>query len=210
MKRWGWMMSVLAPVIFWGIVEGAPEKLKGQDRKPGNFSQNRLQALGLTEAQKEQLHLLLQKNKEQFQAIAGDSSLTAAEKQEKMKVLRESLKEELAQILSPDQLEKWKEMQPSFKRTAKQERLTELFGQLGLTPEQEEKVKTILQKQRDELKDILQDPSLTDQEKKEKIRSFRLQQGLVFKEVLTPEQWQKFQELRREKLKSLKKIDQKE
>lgn len=76
--------------------------------------------------------------------------------------------------------------------------IKQLGLELDLTAEQKAKLKTILQEQKDKLKEIRQDSSLSKVDKATKLRE--VQNGLAaqLKEVLTPEQFAKWEKARDE------------
>ena len=66
------------------------------------------QALGLTEAQKEQLKPIIHAAITQRRAIRANASLTHEQKKEQLKALRAEVAAQMKTILTPEQLEKWK------------------------------------------------------------------------------------------------------
>jgi Spy/CpxP family protein refolding chaperone len=67
--------------------------------------------LGLTDSQKEQLKPVFQSSMEQMKAaLHDDTSLTPEAKHEKMKGIREQMDQQIKSILTPEQIEKWKEL----------------------------------------------------------------------------------------------------
>jgi len=164
----------------------------------GKQWKDRLENLNLTESQKEQLKTLRERMREESQSILKNDALTPSEKQDKITALREFWQAELAKILTPEQLAKWKQMQPGPKNYRLLENWEEIVSALDLTAEQKEKIKPLLQKGAEQAKSILQDNSLSKEEKKEKVQSLWKETRAALRETLTQQQWQKLQEKRKE------------
>ncbi|GEM_PF-6969903 len=164
----------------------------------GKQWKDRLENLNLTESQKEQLKTLRERMREESQSILKNDALTPSEKQDKITALREFWQAELAKILTPEQLAKWKQMQPGPKNYRLLENWEEIVSALDLTAEQKEKIKPLLQKGAEQAKSILQDNSLSKEEKKEKVQSLWKETRAALREILTQQQWQKLQEKRKE------------
>lgn len=91
----------------------------GQAHGQGGKRMQKLAAsLGLTDAQKAQLKPILQNAGQQAKAIKADTSLTPQARQDKMKDLRKSTKQQMMAVLTPDQRQKLKAMRQQ-RRAAK-------------------------------------------------------------------------------------------
>jgi Spy/CpxP family protein refolding chaperone len=66
----------------------------------------------------------------------------------------------------------------------------------NITDEQKAKLKAILQPQAEKFRELRQDKNLTPQEKMEKFRAMREELAPQIKEVLTPEQYAKWEKTR--------------
>ena len=83
------------------------------------------------------------------------------------------------------------------------DRLAMMKEQLGLTPEQVEKIKPILEKDREKLQALRADTAATREQKGEKMREILTASMEEIKPILTPEQLEKFKanmEKRREEM----------
>lgn len=87
-------------------------------KAPGARMQKLAAALGLTDAQKAQLKPILKDARQQAEAIKADTSLTPEARKDKMKELRRSTKQQMMTVLTPDQLQKMKELRQQ-RRAAK-------------------------------------------------------------------------------------------
>ena len=68
------------------------------------------QALNLTEQQKEQLKPVFQTTRQQMQALRSDTTLTAEQRREKMKEIRQSEMTQMKSILTPEQQQQLQQM----------------------------------------------------------------------------------------------------
>ena len=66
--------------------------------------------LNLTEDQQAKLKPILEDESQQMKALHDDASLAPADKQAKMKELRDSSTDKINAVLTPDQQAKWKQM----------------------------------------------------------------------------------------------------
>ena len=83
------------------------------------------------------------------------------------------------------------------------DRLAMMKEQLGLTPEQVEKIKPILEKDREKLQALREDTATSREQKGEKMREIITAEMEQIKPILTPEQvekWKAAQEKRREEM----------
>jgi Spy/CpxP family protein refolding chaperone len=75
---------------------------------------------------------------------------------------------------------------------ALRERMQDTARELDLTPEQNEKLQTIVRERMDKLRGLRNDSSLSPQEKREKFQAAREEIMAEVKKVLTPEQFEKW------------------
>jgi Spy/CpxP family protein refolding chaperone len=90
--------------------------------------------------------------------------------------------------------------QPSTTTAQKMDKLEALTKQLNLTPEQKMKLLPILKADAPKLQAIKDDTSLTGMQKLEKIRAIREQSNPQVEKILTPQQYQQLQDIRREEI----------
>ena len=82
----------------------------GGGHKHGDRLQHIAEALGLTDAQKEQIKPILKSESEQMKALKDDTTTPKEQKKEKFKSIHEASNQQIEAILTPEQIEKWKEM----------------------------------------------------------------------------------------------------
>ena len=79
------------------------------------------------------------------------------------------------------------------------ERMQAVAKELGLTDEQKQQLKPILQAEAEKMKALRDDQSLSRPEKLEKLKAIREELLPQLKEILTPEQIAKWQKIRQER-----------
>ena len=89
-------------------------------QKAGKRLQKLASDLGLTEAEKAQMKPVLMSSRQQAKAIKDDTTLSADDRQAKMKELRKSTRQQTMAILTPDQRTKLKAIRQA-KREAKRD-----------------------------------------------------------------------------------------
>jgi Spy/CpxP family protein refolding chaperone len=147
--------------------------------------------LNLTEDQKAKLKELYTPQREKLREIWKDESLTREQKLEKFKALRAGNEPKLKDILTPEQLEKWQQRQ-----TQARERMESAKKDWNITDDQKAKLKAILQPQAEKFRALREDASLTPQERMERFKAMREELAPQIKEVLTPEQYAKWEQAR--------------
>lgn len=125
-----------------------------------------------------------------------ESTTTVTDYKTQMQSLNKKRHEQAQQIFTPeqkDQLAKMRaERKAKFDSTAK-DRQKKMKTDLNLSDEQSAKMKTLHEATRKKIKTIKEDPSLTDDEKKQQVMSAFKQQREDMKSILTPEQVKKLE-----------------
>jgi len=85
------------------------------------------------------------------------------------------------------------------KRVEIRDRLQQVSKELNLTDDQKEKLKPILRAEAQKIQRLRQDSSLSQQEKRKKIQEMRQEVVAKVKPILTAEQWEKWQNLRKQR-----------
>lgn len=83
----------------------------------GNMMQRITERLSLTDDQKPKVEAALKEMRTKAAELRKDTSLTAADRQAKMKPIREELNKQMKTILTSDQYEKWQKMSQRGPRT---------------------------------------------------------------------------------------------
>ena len=147
--------------------------------------------LNLTDEQKEKLQTVIRGPMEKLRELRQDTSLSAEDKKEKLRTLREGITAEVKKVLTPEQFEKWKAKQGQSGGQAggPVARLQEAIKGLNLTDQQKEQLKPIYQEHMDKLRELQQDNSLSIPEKLEKLQGMHKEIAPKLKKVLDAEQY---------------------
>lgn len=78
------------------------------------------------------------------------------------------------------------------------ERIQEIVEKLGLNESQKEKFRSVWQEQMQKMKEVFGNADLSREQKAEKMKAIREEFAPKFKEILTPEQFEKWQKMREE------------
>ncbi len=78
---------------------------------------------------------------------------------------------------------------------ARGERMQKVMDDLNLTDEQKQKLQTIRQEQGPKMREIWQNNDLTPEQKREKMKPLQEAMNTKVKEILTPEQFEKWQKI---------------
>jgi Spy/CpxP family protein refolding chaperone len=176
------------PMMGWHGHRGAKMKQ--------NMRQMMIQKLNLSEQQQEELKPIFQNQRQQAMAIRQDNSLTPAQKMEKLQALRQDTQSKINGVLTPEQQQQWAQLKTQFRTNARHRMQARMAKKLNLTPQQQEQMKPIMQKQREQARAIWQDNSLTQQQKKEKLQALHKDTMAQMDQILTPEQQQQMQQMR--------------
>ncbi len=82
------------------------------------------------------------------------------------------------------------------RRMTVQQRVDRMASELKLTDDQKTKVTALLEAQGKKRQELRADTSLSRDERREKTRAFMQEQNKKLKEILTPEQFEKWQKMR--------------
>lgn len=191
------LIAALAVVLFAGASQAqttAPEKIH-----PRGDGKGMMKDLNLTDAQKKQLKSLHQAEKKEMDDLKTKGSATPEDR----KALHEKYRSQFDALLTPEQREKMKSKAQEGE-PGKGERGGRGFDkgapfmnkELNLTADQQTKLKGYTDEFRTKAKDIRANNSLTEDQKREQIRSLSKTYMDQSKTVLTPEQQQKMKGLR--------------
>jgi Spy/CpxP family protein refolding chaperone len=166
----------------------------------GDMGQRIAQKLNLTQQQQDQLKPIFEKQREQAKAIKQDTSLSADQKKQKFDALRQDTQTQLNSVLTPEQQQQWAQMKAQHQEH-KGERGEKMGGarlaeKLNLSQQQQDQLKPIMEKQREQAKAIWQDNSLSQDQKKQKMQALHQDTRTQMNAILTPEQQQQMQQMR--------------
>jgi Spy/CpxP family protein refolding chaperone len=128
--------------------------------------------LDLTGAERARIKTILKKTHQSVVAIRNDSSLSPADRKEKIQAARKDARQEIRTVLTPEQRAK----------------LKALRQEIGLTDAQRAQIKTIFQQARRDVRSIRHDAALSPAARREKVQAARKDARHQMLAVLTPEQ----------------------
>ena len=176
----------------------APAGPGEQGGKHGNHDP--LSKLNLTDAQKAQVKPIMEKAWTDMKAVRDVTTLNPEQKEQKTEAIRQNTDEQLKAILTPEQFQKLQANRPERKEGGKEgeHRPHIPFEKLNLSDEQKARVKPIMEKAREDMNAIHDDTTLSPEQKREKASAVKENVDEQLKSILTPEQYQKFQEMKAE------------
>jgi Spy/CpxP family protein refolding chaperone len=140
-------------------------------------------ALGLTPQQKQQMRSIRESARDQAAIISHDANLTPAQRDEKLRALRQDSREQMKGVLTPEQQKTMADRRAN--RKARME------AQLGLTADQKAKMQETMKSAKEQRQAVLNNTSLSDQEKAAQLKQIRENTRTQMKQILTPEQQKK-------------------
>jgi Spy/CpxP family protein refolding chaperone len=114
--RWTAATLVCGLILAVGLSASA-QVAAGKGTHHGQRMAKIAQELGLTDSQKAQIKPILKDAKAQKQAIEADTKLTQADKQAKLKELRQKTREKIGAVLTPEQKAKWETLRKEHPNT---------------------------------------------------------------------------------------------
>jgi len=157
-----------------------------------------MEEVGLTEKEMAQVKEADQTYKNAVKALHKNEELSKPEKGAQTKELREKRKASISQIMGEERYKKFQEL-TAEKRTVKKGQRDAAIAELNLSEEQEEKLKEIRRKYQEEGIALRMDKNISVENKRAKAKELRKAQAADMKTVLTPEQYTKYQEMKKEK-----------
>ncbi|GIV19504.1 MAG: hypothetical protein KatS3mg023_1255 [Armatimonadota bacterium] len=147
--------------------------------------------LSLTPEQEQKVRQFFTEHNKRYGEVL-QQKLSAKERQEKMRELRRSLQKKLESVLTPQQLQKLRRLEPESMLV---DRLTVA---LKLTEEQSTQLLEVMREQSAGIRAIekqAQENNWSEQQKKQKLAELRKQIDEKVSRILTPEQQQKLRQL---------------
>ncbi len=85
---------------------------------------------------------------------------------------------------------------PKKKGPSVEQRVDRMNTELNLTADQKTKVTALFEDSQKKMRDLRQDTSLSQEDRRTKMREMRESEDKKLKEILTPDQWQKWEKVR--------------
>ncbi|MEL6942589.1 MAG: hypothetical protein AAFO82_07965 [Bacteroidota bacterium] len=159
--------------------------------------QQAMEEVGLTEEEMEQVKEADKEYKEAIKTLHKNKELTGKDKGAQTKKLREARKSKVAEIMGEERYKKFQEL-TAEKRTVKKGKRDAAMADMELTEEQEAKLKEIRTKYQKEAVSLRMDKNMSAEDKRAKAKELRKAQNADMKAVLSPEQYTKYQEMKKE------------
>jgi len=171
-------------VLLLGISLGGTAMLAQATAAPDTTTpsaeQRAQQRPQLSAEQRQQLGELRASARDQAAIIRNDQSLTAAQKQAKLKDLRASTREQMRSVFTPDQ-------QKAF-AAHREARKGRIAAKLGLTPDQQSKLKDLHASTRQQRQAVLGNSALSNEQKQAQLTQIRQASRAQLATILSPDQ----------------------
>jgi Spy/CpxP family protein refolding chaperone len=180
----------------------AAETKRAPGGNPREQMDKLIEVLELTNEQQWKLQDEYRYQMERAKEIQADANLSREQKDEELKLIRENIELKMKEILTPAQLTKWQALREKMQATQTPEasgtrnRMEAIAAELKLTDEQKSKLKDVLQGQAEKFKELHASTNLTNEQKMQEYKAIQEKIDPQVKEILTPEQFAKWQALR--------------
>ncbi|MCU1287214.1 MAG: hypothetical protein JWO13_3564 [Acidobacteriales bacterium] len=152
--------------------------------------------LNLTADQQAKLKQLMEADRAKMQALHQDQSLTKEQKMQQSQALRETMKNDMNSVLTPEQQQKFASLRESHGAGGPMGKDHDrLANQLNLTADQKTKMQSIMESNHQQMKAIHDDQSLSQQDKQAKVKQLHESMKSQVNAILTPDQQQKFAQM---------------
>ena len=207
------MKKILTGALALVLLAGAAQAQSKQDTSFHHHKRGHemmMKQLNLTSAQQAQLKSIHENERKDMQALQNNTgSVTGDQLRAQKKALHKKYHEQVQNILTPAQRDQLKKLHEQRKEKGNKKGQWRKDGkavskrgawqkQLNLTPEQQDQITTMRTDLRSQVQSVRNDQSLTPDQKREKIHSLMKGQMEKFKSVLTQDQIEKLQSLRKE------------
>lgn len=172
--------------------KGSDEK----DREQKEFKHDRFKGgenfdkLNLTDAQKAQIKTINESFRQQMKDLHKQGNITVDEQKQKREALVKEHREKIAAILTPEQKQQAETFRKDFKggRDKREGRFEDMTKDLNLTPEQSAKMASINSTFKTNLQNLRQNTSLSQDQKREQMKSLMKQHRSDMETLLTNDQ----------------------
>lgn len=162
-----------------------------------NVQMQALSEVGLTEAQVTEVKAADKKFKQDAKAVRANASLDRKAKGTQLRTLQQERKAKFIEIMGEEKYARFQEV-AAEKRSEIKEGKVAAMAELGLTADQENKIKVINKKFRKAGQELRADKKMPTEDKKIRSKELRKQHINEIKSVLTEEQYAKYIEMKKE------------
>jgi Spy/CpxP family protein refolding chaperone len=178
-------------------LNASPDKTKMHHHRGDALAQ-----LNLTDEQKNEMKAINDDFHQQMSDLKkSEDKITVTEWKNKMATIRKDHKDKVEKVLTDDQKASLKTMHKEHGnrfRHNKGNRIERMKKELNLTDDQSAAIQKSFGESMQKMKAIHDDKSLTDDQKKEQFKTLHSQQEESLKSILTPDQYNKFRELKKQ------------
>lgn len=202
------MKKILVALVALTVSFGAIAQ--GESKRENRLGKEKIAELNLTDSQKEQMKAEKDVLKKKLEELRGNTGMSTEDMKKNRLEIMKTHKEAVKSILSPEQQEKVKEMRKERNAEGSKvsgegrgkkmkERVEEIKQELNLSEEQSTKMKTLNEKLKANMKRIRDNSSLSQEQKKEQVKSLMANHKSSVDAILTAEQKTKMDAIRKEK-----------
>jgi Spy/CpxP family protein refolding chaperone len=177
-----------------------------RSKKMAEANREMMKQLNLSEDQQRQLRDLRQGEMATMQKLRNDTTLTPQARKDRMKSIRDEHLEKMKQLLTPEQFNKMQEFRKqqkaefSEKGKKRAEAMRAKMKELNLSEVQRTQLREIRKGAMTSLRKLRSDTGLTPEARMDGMRKIRMEQTEKLKQVLTPEQFTRLQEFRKQQM----------
>ncbi len=193
------LMPVLVIVCFTFSANAQKKKEMSHQMKQHHQKAMMMQHLNLTTAQKNQMKANRESYKKQLEDLKKNDGISVKEYREKKEAIHKAQKEKAMAVLTPEQktqLEQLKKEEQQKHKMKSAERMEKMKSRLGLTDEQAAKLKANREDINTKMKAIKENNKLSSEEKKQQLKELKKQNKDIFRDMLTPDQLKKMQDMK--------------
>ncbi|MCW3090755.1 MAG: hypothetical protein JWP81_1824 [Ferruginibacter sp.] len=197
------IVIALFALAAFTVTANAQETRKMNPHRQMHGNAMMMKELNLSAAQREQLEAARETTKMQLAELNKNENITVKEYKAKKAAILKTQKEAMEQVLTAEQKKQLAEARKNFKAKHEQfsaKRLESMKTNLNLSDDQVAKIKANHEASQAKAKTIFENSQLTPAEKKEQLMAMRKEQKESFKQVLTPEQINKMEELKKQRM----------
>lgn len=152
----------------------------GHAKKADRLSQK----LNLSDAQKAQIQNIFNGARADSQAVKNDTSLTEAQRRDRLKGIHKTTQSAMMNVLTPTQQAQWQQIKAEHRGG---------HVDLGLNESQKASVRSIRHRAQLDARAVRNNTSLTKEQKRAQLKTIHQQSAAAVNALLTPEQQEKLQ-----------------
>jgi Spy/CpxP family protein refolding chaperone len=200
-------LLTIAAVTFSATAQTTDNSTTKKDNPHKEWKQHHkgmdMDQLNLTQSQKDQLKASHENYRKQLQELNKNESITVKEFRDKKYALKKQQKTDFLALLTPDQktkLDQLKQQRQQQHEMMAAKHLDKMKLKLNLTDDQVAQIKANRENIHSKIKAIKDNDNLSRTEKKEQLETLRNEKKDSFKKILTPDQLNKLEEMKKSRM----------